>query len=363
MKRVSIVCAGAVRNMVMVSMYTNYLTEKRAKYSYDMIYMDKYYESEETGAEVNYRYEYDGKSVKGKVLGYSGFVLYASKILKKENYDYIIVWGELTAVLLYDTLKKHYKGKYCVNIRDLFVGKRRLLNNRLNKSVLNADFVTVSSNKYLEELPANYKRYYFVHSFNDEIMRTTKIKHRGTIENKRITILYIGNVRFYDHLYKLISEIQNDDRFEVKVVGVGSEPVREYVIKNGILNVDVEGAFLKERTSYYLEQADVIYNLYGTEDINLRMALSNKLYYAVCLNVPILVYKDTYMYEISSQCGIGFAFDEKKDKVFADAFYNWYTSRDCDKSKKLCDDLIKEARSSQKRVLKRLEQSINNGLI
>lgn len=348
MSKVCIVCAGAVRNMVMVYMYTDFLQANGI--DYDMIYMDKYHEEEITGAKKNYRIEYDGTSKKGKIDGYLSFIRKSTVILKKKNYQFVIVWGELTAALLNLVLTKNFKKRYCINVRDLFVGKRKILNILLNSSIKKANYVTVSSPKYLEELPSKYNNYLFVHSFNNHIMdETNNIKKENSDE--KIRILYIGNIRFLNHLYRLIDEIKNDKRFELTVAGYGSDEINSFVNDNHINNIKVYGAFPKENTSQFLSNADVIYNLYGTEDINLRYALSNKLYYAVCLEVPILVYKDTYMYDISSGCDIGFAFDNCNKNEFADSFYEWYQMINKESVHKKCTRLIQEACESQNKML------------
>ncbi len=359
MKRIAILSANALRNTVMISVYTDYLLSHKEQYQYDFIYLDKYYEEEETGASHNYRYEYDASSKLGKLKGYLGFIRYSKKILKQNNYDFVIVWGELTATLCYRSLKQSYDKRYCVNIRDLFVGRRAsILNSTLFKAIHHASFVSVPTTEYYQELPKDFTNYIQFHSFNDSFMSQTKRKN-SLRNGGKIKILYIGNIRFFDYLWDLIEKIQNDSRYELIVAGGGSEPLMKLVKERGINNVLITGKFPKEETPKYLEEADVIYNLYGNEDVNLRMALSNKLYYALYLHLPILVCPNTAMCRITGECGIGYIVEKGKEVEFADHFYNWFKCLNRQEIAKRCDNLISDAKESQKRLIIKLVESIN----
>lgn len=359
MIKVALLSANALRNTVMVSVYTDFLIRHKDQYEYDFIYLDKFHEEEDTGASHVYRYEYDASSIIGKFKGYIGFVKYSSTILQQNDYDFVIVWGELTAALCYRRLKRSYDKRYCINIRDLFVGRRAtILNSTLFRAIHHASYVSVPTTEYYQELPKDYHNYIQFHSFNDSFMSQTKRKDYLEISSK-IKILYIGNIRFFDYLWDLIEKIQNDSRYELIVAGGGSEPLMQMIKNRGINNVFITGKFPKEETPRFLEQADVIYNLYGNEDVNLRMALSNKLYYALYLHLPILVCSNTAMCRITRECGIGYIVEKGKNVEFADHFYNWFNSLNRQDISKSCDNLITEAKESQKQLIVKLVESIN----
>ena len=131
--KVCIVSVVAPRNMIMLNMYTTILNDK--KIQYDIIYLDRFMENEITGAANTYRIEYKRTSKASIILGYIKYKKQAETILKKNKYDFIIVWGELCAAILANVLKKYYRNKYCVNVRDLFVNRRKVLNPRLFKAI------------------------------------------------------------------------------------------------------------------------------------------------------------------------------------------------------------------------------------
>ena len=359
-KRICLINVVGTRNMVMSEVYTEYLKEHDIKY--DIIVMTRHKEKDKVAAEHYYNYEANMSNVFTKIYSYIKYHRYVQELLDKNDYSFVIVWGEVTAVLLSDLLRgRKYYGKYCVNIRDLLMGKRKLFNIRLNDAICAAAFTTVSSDKYLTSLPSGGKNYLYFHSFNKKIMKgieqeaIEKCKRRGIIR-----IVFVGSVRFHKHFLRLIDEIKNDKRYRFIIAGSNDNKIAEYVSENNIQNVDVFGTFEVERTREYLLEADALYNLYGTENINLRYALSNKLYYAICLNIPILAYKDTYTYEVADRLGIGYAVDDSYERhSFADDFYCWYQKRDLAWSKKKCEELIGEAIESQRVLLKCFERAIN----
>ena len=357
--KICIVSVSAPRNTVMVSMYTGFFKENHIKF--DMIYRDKFHTDEYTGAENNYRYEAGNKNVLMRAFGQLAFVRFAKKVMKSSDYDFVVVWGETAAAFLSGFLKKKYKGRYCVNVRDLLEGKKRFLRKKLYKAVRFSCFTTVSSPKYIDELPADFKEYYFVHSYNEKIAGETNeiLKEKGKQSGGPLNILYIGSIRFYNHLYRFMDAIKNDSRFFLTVCGHGSEPVKIYAEEHGMNNISVIGMFPKEKTGEYLAQADIIYNLYGTESLNLRTALSNKLYYACCLKIPILVYRNTCMFEMSSECGIGFAADDYDQNQLADALFNWYNNIDGPETARKCEDLIGKAKASQEAIYAKLSEILS----
>ena len=358
----SCVCVLHVRGlraMTMSQIYTEYL--KRKGISYDLITMDILEESPSVEARHHYQFKCEAKNRIEKLNAYINYRKYAKEILLKNNYHFVIVWCEITAALFSGILVNYFKNRYCVNIRDLLVKSRKILNYPLSKAIKNSSFTTVSSEKYLDYLPEIEGKYQFIHSFNNKIMSDVKmvLEKKQTRKDSAITILFVGGVRFYSHFYKLIDEIANDKRYRFLIAGFGDEPVREYVKERDISNVELCGAFDVKETANYLAQADVLYNLYGTEDINLRTALSNKLYYAVCLNIPLLAYRDTYTYELAATCGIGFAVDDSYEmNTFADDFYEWYRSRDVEWSGQRCKEMINLAQMTQNSMIQRFETCI-----
>ena len=100
-----------------------------------------YYELEKMGVPFDIictsRYAEDSKmSIKGKIYSFKWisstyqskiekiipflkFRKFAINLIRKNQYKYIIVWGENTGILFGFFLKRKYAGNYCLNIRDI----------------------------------------------------------------------------------------------------------------------------------------------------------------------------------------------------------------------------------------------------
>lgn len=353
--RVCILSVVSQRHMVMSSMYTNYFLKKGIEF--DLIYLDKYQEKEESVAKNTYRYEVENRSnLFGKIINYYSFKNFAKRKIKQNKYDYIIVWNEVTSVLFGFFLSKSFSNKYVLNIRDLFnekdkIKNAKVLNFLLFRTIANAKLTTVPTVKFLDYLPKE-KNYAIVHSINKQIMPS----HKNTEDNgKPLNILYIGNIIYEKQIQKFIEIFKNDKRYVMSFVGVGSHMAEEYANKVGCNNIRIVGRFKSEDTLKYLNTADIIFNLYGNDFINERTALSNKLYYAVCLNVPILVNEKTYMEDISKECGIGYVINLSGSKSQKDELFKWYKELNHVDVHIKCNDFINKALESHDELEKRLD--------
>lgn len=347
------------KHMVMTSLYTRYFETNGIPY--DLIYLDRYWNAEKGKASNVYNLKIKNSNIK-KLLGYVRFYFFAKKILKSNSYDFIVVWNEYTASLFSKLLSKKYENKYCINVRDLFNEKSTLRSPKrmypmLNRAISKSRFTTVSSNRYIASL-VPFDRYVFVHSINENICPRPK-QHVSANKNP-VVVMYIGKIGYAEEVKKMIDVLKNDDRFFIKIVGIGSEIIAEYAKNVGCTNIETVGMFESKQTEHFLEEADIIYNAYGDEGICERTALSNKLYYAVCLNVPILVNENTYMYELTKECGIGFPVD--KDGVYfsANQLYEWFNNLDRKAINKKCERFIDDAKNSHNLLKKELDKIFIN---
>lgn len=348
-KKVCILSTVDFTRMTVVSVYTDYL--KKCNIPFDIICVDKYGQKDPFGAENIYGFVPKTKNRWGKfrkLIAFWKIRKFALEIFKKNNYDFIIVWNELTAFIFSDILESMFKDQYCINIRDYQYFNLLPVKRRLTRVIKAALFTTVSSKAYLDYLPSD--NCYMMYSFNKSILSRTK-PHTGLRESgKPIRILYIGQIAWLDNVYKLIDALKNDDRFEMIFAGGGSEQVEKYAKSNHVDNVTCYGRFQPADTAKYLADADILYNLYGTNSKHLTTAISIKFYYAVFLHIPILVYKKTEMEKMAKICGIGFAVENKEFVNYADELYNWYYSLDQQEINKKCNLFLEEIEEGQKQI-------------
>lgn len=356
MAKVCILSTVNVKHMTLVSLYTSYFKENNIEY--DIIYIDKYDSEELTDAKNAYKFDLKINSEWSflrKLKHYWKFKKYAINIMKNNDYEFIITWNLFTAFMFSRYLTRKMKGKYVVNIRDITSRFMSLINIVMKSVVKNSAFSTVSSKGFIKYLP-NFE-YTEMHSLNTTLLKEIVPKTKLKEKNEKIIITYIGYVVYYDNIYKLINELKNDNRYELRFYGEGTNAIKNYVSKNNIMNVKCIGRFEPQETSNLIQDADIIYNLYGHNHINLDNALSIKLYYATYLNVPILVFKNTYMETIAKKYGIGFSVDDDFSMI-GDNLYNWYHSLNQDSIRQGCDEFIEEINKSHSNLEKLLNKNI-----
>lgn len=322
------------KRICFVSLNNLYLTPYINKYidiieePYDVIYWNRHRMKEDIKAENYYSFNLqieDTASKAAKLLGYMKFRKFASDVLKKNNYDHVILLQTSVGVLLRSTLVSKYKWKYILDIRDYTFEKNIIFYKIVEQLVKYSSVNMISSKGYKEFLPP--QDYINVH--NDVKIENSTIEEflKKSRSNDVIRISYIGLIRFLEQNKKVIMKFKDDSRFRLRFIGKNAKLLENFCVENNINNVDLIDQFPPEMTLHYYEETDIINNLYGNNSPLLEYALSNKLYYASKLRMPILVCKNTYMEQISMKYGFGYVFDFE-DSEACDKLYDYYNSID-----------------------------------
>ena len=358
-KKVCIISTVDFTRMTVASGYTDYLKEK--KIPFDIIYVDKFREKADDpfGARKTYGFVPDSKNEWGKVrklIAFWKIRKYALRILEKNQYDFIIVWNELTAFIFSDILASKFEKKYCVNIRDYQYFSLFPVKIRLGKAIRKALFTTVSSKAYLEYLPSH--NCHMMYSFNKGILEKARPHTSLQEQGKPIRILYIGQIAWLENVFKFMDALKNDPRFEMIFAGGGSEQAEQYAREHKIQNARFYGRFHPDETAKYLKEADMLYNLYGTDSKHLTTAVSIKFYYAAYLHIPILVYQGTEMERMAKQCGIGFSVKNIESSTYADNLYAWYYKLNQKEVNKKCESFFKNVAKGQREIYELIDKGV-----
>lgn len=302
--------------------YEEFLNKKNIKF--DLIMWNRENIKEKICA--NKIFEYKKRDISDnknplKIFKFFEFAKFIKKTIAKEGYSKIIFLGTHACAhaILCEFLSKNYKGKYWIDIRD-YQYEWFLLYYLMQKKAINNSFTTVISSKGYEQFLPKYN-YKYIHNIDNNML--TFVKKYNKEENKfKIRIGFIGNVRYIEENIKLINIFANDDRYILQYFGTGSEKIKKYAKSKNINNVITTGKFQSIDTIKYYNQIDIINNVYGNNMIGLTTALSNKLYFSIYLNIPLLVCQGTYMEQLVNKYKIGFVY--KNNKNFADELYNDY---------------------------------------
>lgn len=355
--RFAILSCVNIKHMSLISLYTDIL--KRENVQYDVIYMDKYNEDEEI--ECNCKYRYVNKIDRNlpkiiKKIKYYRFKPWACRIINKNKYDFIIVWNDLAIFLFANYLSKNFKGRYCLNVRDNLYYDKPRYSEMYERCFSNSAFNTISSTGYLDILPRNVK-YYPIHSLNLSALKNMKVHDRMRKKDEKIRIGFIGYVRYFERNQELLDCFANDPRYEVHFYGKCADVLKKYAEAKTILNGVFHDSFPVGDTAKYLENIDIMNNLYGNESLNTRKAVSIKFFHSLYAKIPILVNSDTYIGKIATSLGLGFYVTEFSDK-FKDDLYEWYHqinfSELCKNSEQYIEFAEKENRDFEIVVLEKI---------
>ena len=341
-KKIAILSVVNIKHMSLISLYTDIL--KQYDVYYDIIYMDKYDEDEFFECHQKFRFVNvisPNWHSYIKMYRYMKFYPYATKVLRENKYDFVIVWNDLAIFMFADFLRKYYDGKYCLNVRDNMYYDKVLFRNRYKKTFNHSAFNTISSKGYLDFLPSQCT-YLPINSLTLSVLKGMKVHNGLRTKDKPIRIGFIGYVRFFERNRKMLDTFKNDCRFELHYYGTRANVLKEYADNNGIHNAVFHDSFPVAETGRFLENIDIINNLYGNGTLNIRKAISIKIFHALYSKIPILVNSNTYIGKLAIDLGLGYYFDDISESN-KNRLYDWYHSLDFNTLKKSADDYLELA--------------------
>ena len=334
-----------LRHMTLMSLYTDFFEKNNVEY--DLIYIDKYGIKEKNNACHVYKFNGTKKYFNtplGKALKAYLYKKYVISTIDKNKYDFLVIWREETAFLLSRYLKKKYKGRYSVNIRDLWNLKNHLMTHGIKNAVNSAAFNTIASKGFLRYLPS--AEYIMVHSANEKILFELEKNFIVKKHNEPIVIMYIGTIRFQEYCYKIIRAFNNDKRFELRFVGQGAEDIEKFSKENGFVNVSCGGGFDSHETAEVMQGCQIINCAFGTKKVAEQMLTPIRYYYALFCGLPVLTCEGTWINQEAKKSGIEISIPTDIDNCsnLADIVYDKYYEI-------VNKDILEKIDSSKKEIL------------
>ena len=326
------------------------------KYIYDFIFWDRENIGESADNFFVFRKHIDSSiNVVKKLKSFYQFKKFVKNVLKRNNYEKIIVLYSLPAILLRRYLLKHYKNKYIFAYTDYTFEKNLFYKKALARVVKNSYITTVTSYGFLRYLPENDK-IIIAHNIEDLYM----VDNYKKVKELPIIISYIGMLRNFNHIIKLIGIFENDNRFVLRFHGNGfcEEELRNYIKKNNIQNVFVYGKYEPLQKKQFVKDSDIINNSFAI-DVFQKYAMTNRMYDAISNKKPQIITNGSYSQEIIEKYGLGFIIDYS-DNCINDKLYAWYDNFDYNKFFNDCeiyyDFIIDDELILKKKLISFLEE-------
>ncbi|CAM4161104.1 glycosyltransferase [Lederbergia lenta] len=211
------------------------------------------------------------------------------------------------------------------DIHSLMIDEQKIISRKIISKILNKIEKFLCKNIKLLIVTSEYFYKYYYQNFIEAkktlfIPNTpdpTIFKNLKRKENKRLTIGFIGIVRYAEQIEMLIDAAELTD-VEVFIAGKGIdyERVKKYARGKEYVQIYGEYEYDKEIKLLY-EKVDCIYSVYNASMKNVQIALPNRLYEAIYTQTPIIVAKDTYLGELVEEYNIGetIQYNDIKDLV------------------------------------------------
>ena len=273
------------------------------------------------------------------------------KVIKKNQYTHLVLINTLAPVMISNYVLKHFDQRYILDIRDYTYERIKKYKAIETQLIKHSYFTTISSRGFLQFVTPSDKIV-----INHNISNLDKIEDTVSLDkSKKITIGFVGSVRYPEVNKKLIAAVQNDPHFILEYVGpeVDGCNLEEYCKEHGIKNVVFKGKFSNEQKPEIYKHIDMINSLYGDFSLEVTTAVPNRYYDALIFKKPIIASKGTYLGELVEKKSVGVAVDISKDNIcnkilsYLDAFNSEQYNNDC---KKYMDKIIEEQNNFTNRI-------------
>ena len=280
----------------------------------------------------------DDVSKLSKIGSFIKFRKYAKKLLKREQFDFVIILHSLPGVLICNTLAKRFKNKYIFDYRDSTYEGFAPFKRIIAKLVKNSAATFVSSDAFRRFLPTECEDKIFTsHNMLMDSLSHRDEKEKFGVSSDKIRIAFWGFIRHEEINRELIKKISADNRFELHYYGREQQValnLKHYAKEINAENVFFHGEY-KPRDRYeFVRSTDIIHNVY--KDDNMMLAMGNKYYDAAIFYIPIMSMTGSFMAETAAKANIGFDADPYDDD-FTDKLFSAYCGIDREAFNQNCD--------------------------
>lgn len=243
-----------------------------------------------------------------KIGGFWGFKMFVEKVVKQNRYDCLVVCSIMFAVFVSSFLKRYYKGKYILDIRDecaLYGVIKWRLPMLLKYSFCNV----ISSWGFKTWLPQS--DYVISHNIGFRWKEKWNMPAPDSFfHHSPLNVLTIGQIRLFDGNRIVIDELGNKPDFTIHFAGEGMDVPRlkEYCISKDINNVTFSGRYLKKNEDAIVNTCDFVNIL--LPQTRMLQAMTNRFYLAILNYKPVIVNAESIQAEYVRKYNLGIIWEQ-----------------------------------------------------
>ncbi|GAB6958967.1 hypothetical protein JCM15754A_03020 [Prevotella aurantiaca JCM 15754] len=284
--------------------YTDILDENNIQY--DIIYADKRGLKEKAAHRFSRKIGDNAHQIT-RLLYYLEYSSFLRRVIKKEQYDKLIVFGPQIAIFLKPFLKKHYKNKFILDYRDLSIEQK--FKGTYNELMKLSALHVVSSPGFIKCLP-NACSSILSHNFDINTLKRAINDHNPSYEldKGQIEVLTIGGIRNYEQNAAIIEALGDKEGFLVTFAGNGidAHKLEEFTKERGYKNVAFSGYYDKKDEPSIIQKSTMI-NIFFPRILSHDTAMANRFYHSVFFRKPMITTADTIQGEYTKNYKLGLA--------------------------------------------------------
>jgi hypothetical protein len=272
-----------------------------------------------------------------KIIDYYTFSREVINYIKKNKFDFLVVFTIPNALFLKRFLMRQYRSRFIFDIRDY-----SLMNIFFKKSIeaviTNSLFTTVSSTGFLKWLPKNYSytlshniaKSSLIFSCDDDII----------LNCDPLKLLTIGRIRDYEVNKNIIKILAEKTNMQLIIVGVGhvKDKLERYFFSK--FNNVIFGGFYNKNEELQIVKAANMINLIMPNNTLSCTLMSNRFYSGINYRRPLIVNENSHHANYVHKYNLGIVLKSYKN-MYTDII-KYTKSFDQKIFKKGCDDLIAE---------------------
>lgn len=294
------------------------------------------------------QYQQDNVNRLLKIKNFIKYKRYATEVIKREKFDFVIVLHSIPGILLYKIILKKYAGKFIFDYRDITYEKNVFYKHCICSLVENSYATYVSSEGFKEILPQTSK-IHISHNFLKDSLKYKIEEKEGVVVTDKIRIAFWGFIREKQLNCQIIRNVAADDRFELHYYGREQKIAHElkgYVKSIDAKNIFFHGEYVPKERYQFARQTDIIHNIYSS--YNTKRAMGNKYYDGVIFAIPQLCMEQSVMGKRVTQSKIGLECNPENSN-FTELIYQYYRQLDRKQFRKACNRELDNILSDYKR--------------